>query len=163
MAAMLINTQYLQSNYGVVTHCYMQGLSNLGLHPAYTHLENDYPVADQSLMRRLARTLSTLTHWAPVLGEVAFLPALAFPFVQLFKADLESCFEVCLSRPDLPLSACYQMDPAHGSISTCTVNYTALLTGCVCNGNCCESTADLTSARPRMHRNLHELLAVHQS
>jgi len=29
-----------------------------------------------------------------VLGEVAFLPALAFPFVRLFKADLESCFEV---------------------------------------------------------------------
>lgn len=95
----------------------MQGLSNLGLHPAYTHLENDYPVGDQSLMRRLARTLSALTHWAPVLGEVAFLPALAFPFVQLFKADLESCFEVCLSRLDLPLSAFYQIDPAHGSIS----------------------------------------------
>lgn len=95
----------------------MQGLSNLGLHPAYTHLENDYPVGDQSLMRRLARTLAALTHWAPVLGEVAFLPALAFPFVQLFKADLESCFEVCLSRPDLPLSACYLIDHAHGSIS----------------------------------------------
>ena len=77
----------------------VQGLCNLGLHPAYAHLEKDYPVGDQSLMRRLARTLSALTHWAPVLGEVAFLPALAFPFVRLFKADLESCFEVWLSRP----------------------------------------------------------------
>lgn len=66
----------------------------MGLHPAYAHLEKDYPVGDRSLLRRLARTLSALTHWAPVLGEVAFLPALAFPFVRLFKADLESCFEV---------------------------------------------------------------------
>lgn len=72
----------------------VQGLSNLGLHPAYAHLEKDYPVEDASLMRRLARTLSALAHWAPVLGEVAFLPALAFPFVRLFRADLESCFEV---------------------------------------------------------------------
>lgn len=70
----------------------------MGLHPAYAQLEKDYPVGDHSLMRRLARTLSALTHWAPVVGEVAFLPALAFPFVRLFKADLESCFEVCLSR-----------------------------------------------------------------
>lgn len=76
----------------------VQGLSDMGLHPSYAHLEKDYPVGDQSLMRRLARTLSALTHWAPVLGEVAFLPALAFPFVRLFRADLESCFEVCLSR-----------------------------------------------------------------
>ncbi|KAL3152259.1 hypothetical protein ABBQ32_001336 [Trebouxia sp. C0010 RCD-2024] len=71
-----------------------QSLSDMGLHPAYANLEKDYPVGDQSLMRRLARTLSALTHWAPVLGEVAFLPALAFPFVRLFRADLESCFEV---------------------------------------------------------------------
>lgn len=69
----------------------------MGMHPAYAHLEKDYPVGDRSLLRRLARTLSALTHWAPVLGEVAFLPALAFPFVRLFKADLESCFEVLSS------------------------------------------------------------------
>jgi len=69
----------------------------MGMHPAYVHLEKDYPVGDRSLLRRLARTLSALTHWAPVLGEVAFLPALAFPFVRLFKADLESCFEVLSS------------------------------------------------------------------
>ncbi|KAL0019139.1 hypothetical protein WJX79_008487 [Trebouxia sp. C0005] len=74
-----------------------QGLANMGMHPAYAHLEKDYPVGDRSLLRRLARTLSALTHWAPVLGEVAFLPALAFPFVRLFKADLESCFEVVAS------------------------------------------------------------------
>ena len=77
--------------------CHLQGLSNMGIHPAYAHLEKDYPVGDRSLLRRLARILSALTHWAPVLGEVAFLPALAFPFVRLFKADLESCFEVCPS------------------------------------------------------------------
>ena len=66
----------------------------MALHPAYANLEQDYPVGDRALIRRLARTLSALAHWAPVLGEVAFLPALAFPFVCLFRADLESCFEV---------------------------------------------------------------------
>ena len=73
----------------------LQGLAKMGSHPAYAHLEQEYPVSDRSLMRRLGRLLSALAHWAPVLGEVAFLPALAFPFVRLFKADLESCFEVC--------------------------------------------------------------------
>lgn len=66
----------------------------MGLHPAYANLDQDYSVGDRALIRRLARTLSALAHWAPVLGEVAFLPALAFPFVRLFRADLESCFEV---------------------------------------------------------------------
>ena len=96
----------------------VQGLSDMGMHPAYAHLEQDYPVGDRSLMRRLARTLSALAHWAPVLGEVAFLPALAFPFVRLFRADLESCFEVrsqgycllfacsCKNAVRVPLSSC---------------------------------------------------------
>ena len=72
----------------------MQGLAGMGLHPAYAHLSNDHCVEDASLLRRLGKVLSALAHWAPVLAESAFLPALAFPFVRLFKADLESCFEV---------------------------------------------------------------------
>ena len=72
----------------------VQGLAGMGLHPSYAHLGSGYPVGEPSLMRRLGRVLSALAHWAPVLGESAFLPALAFPFVRLFRADLESCFEV---------------------------------------------------------------------
>lgn len=66
----------------------------MGLHPAYAHLGSEHPVGDASLLRRLGKVLSALAHWAPVLAESAFLPALAFPFVRLFRADLESCFEV---------------------------------------------------------------------
>ena len=91
----------------------------MGIHPAHAHLEKDYPVGDQSLLRRLARILSALTHWAPVLGEVAFLPALAFPFVRLFKADLESCFEVCPSRSHSILP--YTMEQCCGHASYCIV------------------------------------------
>ena len=75
----------------------MQGLAGMGVHPSYAHLGSDHPAGDPSLLRRLGRVLSALAHWAPVLAESAFLPALAFPFVKLFRADLESCFEV---RPD---------------------------------------------------------------
>lgn len=74
--------------------CGMQGLAGMGLHPAYAHLGSEHCVEDASLLRRLGKVLSALAHWAPVLAESAFLPALAFPFVRLFKADLESCFEV---------------------------------------------------------------------
>ena len=85
----------------------------MGMHPAYAHLEKDYPVGDRSLLRRLARTLSALTHWAPVLGEVAFLPALAFPFVRLFKADLESCFEVLNSDAEPQRTSSLQLAHTH--------------------------------------------------
>lgn len=66
----------------------------MGLHPAYAHLGSHHPVGDAALLRRLGKVCSALAHWAPVLAESAFLPALAFPFVRLFRADLESCFEV---------------------------------------------------------------------
>ena len=65
-----------------------------GLHPAFAALEQDCPLQDRSLLRRLSRVLSALAHWAPIFGEVGFLPAASFPFVKLFGADEETCFEV---------------------------------------------------------------------
>ena len=72
----------------------LQGLVDRGLHPAFAALEQDCPLQDRSLLRRLSRVLSALAHWAPIFGEVGFLPAASFPFVKLFGADEETCFEV---------------------------------------------------------------------
>ena len=72
----------------------LQALSNRGLHPAYQHLERQFQLQDRRTLQRLARTLSNLAHWAPVFGEVGFLPAMAFPFVKLYGAKEEACFEV---------------------------------------------------------------------
>ena len=72
----------------------VQGLVDRGLHPAFAALEQDCPLQDRSLLRRLSRVLSALAHWAPIFGEVGFLPAASFPFVKLFGADEETCFEV---------------------------------------------------------------------
>ncbi|KAK9816667.1 hypothetical protein WJX72_003486 [[Myrmecia] bisecta] len=71
-----------------------QALANQGPHTAFDHLERHYPLQDRTLLNRLARMLSALAHWAPIFGEVAFLPAFVFPFVKLFGADEETCFEV---------------------------------------------------------------------
>ncbi len=55
-----------------------------GVHPVYAGLHVSFPLKDSRLLKRLRRCVSALAHWSPVVGELAFLPELAFPFVKLF-------------------------------------------------------------------------------
>ena len=72
------------------------GLAAKGTHPAYARLERQYPIQSRRLFTKLQRTLSCLAHWSPVMGEVPYLPALAFPFVKLFGTDDLAAFETTM-------------------------------------------------------------------
>jgi hypothetical protein len=50
----------------------------------YAGLHVSFPLKDSRLLKRLRRCVSALAHWSPVVGELSFLPELAFPFVKLF-------------------------------------------------------------------------------
>lgn len=80
-----------------------------GNHEAYTQLADRGPCGSlmgqvkslracgRPLVQQLGRTLSQLAHWCPLFGETAFLLDLAFPFVKLFGANGEACFEVLVT------------------------------------------------------------------
>eukprot|EP00698_Gefionella_okellyi_P005649 TRINITY_DN15121_c0_g1_i1.p1 TRINITY_DN15121_c0_g1~~TRINITY_DN15121_c0_g1_i1.p1 ORF type:complete len:1344 (+),score=328.15 TRINITY_DN15121_c0_g1_i1:78-4109(+) len=71
-----------------------QLLAARGVHPAFADLPAQYPVKDGRLLKRLQRLMSTLAHWAPVCGEMPYLPAFVFPLVGLFDHDAVSRFEM---------------------------------------------------------------------
>eukprot|EP00026_Physarum_polycephalum_P003854 Phypoly_transcript_03870.p1 GENE.Phypoly_transcript_03870~~Phypoly_transcript_03870.p1 ORF type:complete len:620 (+),score=77.65 Phypoly_transcript_03870:439-2298(+) len=68
-------------------------LLRLGTHFAYTNLHNTLPIKNRRLYKKMERNLSLLVHWAPIFGEVQYLPELIFPFVKLINDDL-LCFEI---------------------------------------------------------------------
>ncbi|CAG9462793.1 unnamed protein product [Pedinophyceae sp. YPF-701] len=70
-----------------------RALATAGIHPAFNDLGERYPLRDRTLLSRLARTLSAMAHWCPMFGEVAYMPALAFPLVRAFGKDELHCFE----------------------------------------------------------------------
>ena len=59
-------------------------LEAAGTHPSASDILARYPIKDGRLARRLVKVCSCLAHWQPVLGEVPYLPLLAFPFVAAF-------------------------------------------------------------------------------
>lgn len=65
-------------------HAAFTALVDKGVHPAYSDLHLKYPLKDSRLFRRLRRCLSALAHWSAVMGELEFLPELAFPFVKVY-------------------------------------------------------------------------------
>ncbi|XP_023714197.1 TBC1 domain family member 31 isoform X2 [Cryptotermes secundus] len=63
------------------------------VHPAYLHLEEQYPLENRSVLKNLRRLLSCLAHWSSLFSEVKFLPLFVFPFVKVFQNDPFVCFE----------------------------------------------------------------------
>jgi hypothetical protein len=51
-----------------------QALVSLGHHSAFDTLAQRFPIRDRVLLGRLDKTLSQLSHWAPVFAEVDYLP-----------------------------------------------------------------------------------------
>ena len=71
------------------------GLRARGPHPSFADLPRRFPGLGGSQATRLARVLSCLAWWCPLLAAAPWVPSFAFPFVQLFGADDCGSFEAC--------------------------------------------------------------------
>ena len=58
-------------------------LFNKGVHPAFEHLLNNYPLKERDLFEKYIRILSCIGHWCPFLAQVDFIPIIVFPFVKV--------------------------------------------------------------------------------
>jgi len=68
-----------------------------GPHPAYRDISARYPLRDSRLLRRLGLVLSALGHWSPIVAELEYVPATAFPFVLAFENDDLAAFEASMA------------------------------------------------------------------
>ena len=65
-----------------------------GMHPGFVDVANEYPIQDETLLRRLAVLWSGLGHWCPLFSTVPYLPAFVFPFAKVCGANRSDCFEI---------------------------------------------------------------------
>ncbi|XP_069951089.1 TBC1 domain family member 31 isoform X3 [Cherax quadricarinatus] len=72
-------------------------LLDKGTHTAFEGLQEVLELPDGALFRALQGTLSCLTHWAPFLASVDYLPEFVFPFIKMFHSNPLLCFEVTLT------------------------------------------------------------------
>ncbi len=68
-----------------------------GVHPAYEDLYDHYPIPSQKLFQRLQNLCSQATHWAGILGDAPYLPALAFPFTLVYGSDELASLETVMT------------------------------------------------------------------
>lgn len=69
-------------------------LSSQKIHQSVRLLQNKVPIRFSNISNRIVRVISELTYWHPPLAECDWLPALVFPFVQIFQRDSLITFEV---------------------------------------------------------------------
>ena len=72
-------------------------LAGKGIHPAYSTLNEKYPIKSQKLFAQLQRTLSEMSYWSEVFAEAEVLPGIAFPIVALAGGQETVCFELLAS------------------------------------------------------------------
>ena len=65
-----------------------------GMHPGFVDVANEYPIQDETLLRRLAVLWSGLSYWSPLFASVPYLPAFAFPFAKVCGGNRSDCFEI---------------------------------------------------------------------
>ena len=65
-----------------------------GMHPGFVEVANEYPIQDETLLRRLAVLWSGLSYWSPLFASVPYLPAFAFPFAKVCGGNRSDCFEI---------------------------------------------------------------------
>lgn len=68
-----------------------------GPHRAFDTLHNKYPVRSRRLFNRLLGTCSSLAHWSPIFGEIAYLPQFVFPFTVVFGVDELATLETVMT------------------------------------------------------------------
>ena len=92
-----------------------QALLDQGAHPAFAELDQAFELGlGGRHLGRLQRLLSSLAHWCPGLAGVDALPAVLFPWLLLFGADMLGAFEACatlLSNWTARLLECHPPPP----------------------------------------------------
>ena len=76
--------------------CYDNYLKK-GVHREFEHIEQIFPLKNQTLVKKLGRVMSSLAHYSPIFSDKQVVPYIAFPFVKLLSNDECMAFEVVLT------------------------------------------------------------------
>lgn len=68
-----------------------------GTHSAYARLHERFPLRSRKILRIFQRNLSALAHWAPIFGEIEYLPELAFPIIKFYENSPFVSFEILVT------------------------------------------------------------------
>jgi len=95
-----------------------EALASKGIHPAMTDLPERFPISDRSLLLRLQRICSCLSHYSPVFAESPVVPGMVFPFVKAFKTNEVYAFESFLVLVNNHARGWFELfpDPPYGHL-----------------------------------------------
>ena len=94
-------------------------LASKGVHPAMADLPDRFPISDRSLLLRLQRLCSCLSHYSPVFAESPVVPGMVFPFVKAFKTNEVQAFEAFLTLVNNHARGWFELfpDPPYGHLA----------------------------------------------
>ena len=94
-------------------------LASKGVHPAMADLPDRFPISDRSLLLRLQRICSCLSHYSPVFAESPVVPGMVFPFVKAFKTNEVQAFEAFLTLVNNHARGWFELfpDPPYGHLA----------------------------------------------
>ena len=94
-------------------------LASKGTHPAMADLPDRFPISDRSLLLRLQRICSCLSHYSPVFAESPVVPGMVFPFVKAFKTNETHAFEAFLTLVNNHARGWFELfpDPPFGHLA----------------------------------------------
>ena len=94
-------------------------LASKGTHPAMADLPDRFPISDRSLLLRLQRICSCLSHYSPVFAESPVVPGMVFPFVKAFKTNEVQAFEAFLTLVNNHARGWFELfpDPPYGHLA----------------------------------------------
>lgn len=68
-----------------------------GVHPTFSDLFIKYPVRQRRIFNRLQNVCSQLAHWAPIMGDLSYLPPMCFPFLLVYNIDEQAALETVMT------------------------------------------------------------------
>ena len=94
-------------------------LASKGTHPAMADLPDRFPISDRSLLLRLQRICSCLSHYSPVFAESPVVPGMVFPFVKAFRTNEVQAFEAFLTLVNNHARGWFELfpDPPYGHLA----------------------------------------------
>ena len=94
-------------------------LTSKAIHPAMADLPERFPISDRTLLLRLQRVCSSLSHWSPIFAESPIVPGMVFPFVKAFGANEVHAFEAFATVVNNHARGWFDLfpDPPHGALA----------------------------------------------
>ncbi|KAJ3008178.1 TBC1 domain member 31, partial [Thoreauomyces humboldtii] len=74
-----------------------EALLEAGTHRSWKDFRTAFPVRSDRVAQSMERVLSALACWSPVYQGMEVLPAMVFPFVKMFLADMFAGFEIVVT------------------------------------------------------------------